>query len=547
MKTHRSNIFLHFLVSISLIASVVWLSECGPKSGQQEAVEEDYYARDQQAMPTESYSEPETEMEKEETLNDDTTEPEMNTEEYDRIHENPFVSTISNPVSTFSIDVDRAAYANVRRFLNQSQMPPPDAVRIEEMINYFDYDYEQPSAQHPFSTSLEMAQCPWNSGHYLMSIGLQGKDIEVEQVPASNLVFLLDVSGSMDQPNKLPLVKNAMHILMEKLRPRDRVAIVVYAGAAGMVLESTPCTPEGKDEIISAFENLTAGGSTAGGEGIELAYKIAKDHFITDGNNRVILATDGDFNVGTSSDGALERLIENKRDDGIFLTVLGVGMGNYKDSKMEKLSNAGNGNYAYIDNVLEARKTLGTEIWGTLFTIAKDVKIQIEFNPAQVKGYRLIGYENRMLNREDFDDDTKDAGEIGAGHSVTAIYEIIPSDSDEEIPGHTELEYQNTQLVPSENMLTLKLRYKQPDEDESTLIEHRIKASEIESSENVSQNFRWAAAVTQFGLLLRGSEYRANASYSSVLEMANSAKGNDPEGYRAEFIRLVKIAESLDH
>lgn len=477
------------------------------------------------------------------TGNDDGVPQEkFNTEEYDKINENPFVATINHPLSTFSVDVDRASYSNIRRYLTGNQMPPKDAARIEEMINYFHYDYPQPKDEHPFSISMEMGKCYWNKEHYLVSIGLKGKELKTNELSNSNLVFLIDVSGSMSSPNKLPLLKQSFKVLMEKLRPEDKVAIVVYAGAAGLVLPSTSCSK--KDKIISAFDNLNAGGSTAGGAGVKLAYKIAKQNLIEDGNNRVILATDGDFNIGQSSDASLERLIEEKRKDGIFLTVLGFGMGNYKDSKMEKLSNAGNGNYAYIDNILEAKKTLGKELWGTLYTIAKDVKIQVEFNPAKVKGYRLIGYENRMLRKEDFNDDKKDAGDIGAGHTVTAIYEIIPASSKEEIPGVDELEYQKTKVVKSKNMMTVKLRYKKPDEDKSKLIKNRIKESDIKSND-LSNNFRFAAAVAEFGLLLRESKFKGNSTYNHVIELAKSAKGKDDDGYRAEFIRLVEIAEAL--
>ena len=469
----------------------------------------------------------------------------FNTESYDKIDENTFKLVLENPVSTFSVDVDRAAYANVRRFLNDNSLPPVDAVRIEELINYFDYDYAQPTDEHPFAVHMEMGACPWNEEHHLVSIGLQGKEIEVQNLPASNLVFLIDVSGSMGwDANKLPLLKQAFKILIQELRPEDRVAMVVYAGAAGCVLQSTP--GDRKQTIISALDRLEAGGSTAGGEGIRLAYEIAKKNYIPGGNNRVILATDGDFNVGESSDAAMERLIEDKRDEGVFLTVLGFGMGNYKDSKMEKLSNAGNGNYAYIDNILEAKKVLGKEMWGTLYTIAKDVKIQIEFNPAHVKAYRLVGYENRLLNREDFNDDTKDAGDIGSGHTVTALYEIIPAGSDEEINGSDELEYQNVTLNTSPNLMTLKLRYKKPDEDKSQLIVHRIREKDIKEEE-LSDNFTFAAAVAEFGMLLRDSEFKANSSYDHVMEAARSARGEDEEGYRIEFIRLVETASLIDN
>lgn len=482
-----------------------------------------------------------TGMDKVKMEKDDFKEEDFNTESYDKITENAFVSPINEPLSTFSVDVDRAAYANVRRYLEGNQLPPQDAVRIEEMINYFNYSYPQPTGEDPFSVNLEYAECPWSPTHQLIAIGLKGKEIEVNEVPSSNLVFLIDVSGSMSDANKLPLLKQSFKILIEKLRPSDRVAMVVYAGAAGVVLPSTSC--DEKDKIIGAFDKLEAGGSTAGGEGIKLAYKIAKDNFIQGGNNRVILATDGDFNIGESSDAAMERLIEKKREEGVFLTVLGFGMGNYKDSKMEKLSNAGNGNYAYIDNILEAKKTLGKEFFGTIYTIAKDVKIQIEFNPAKIKAYRLIGYENRMLKKEDFNDDKKDAGDIGAGHTVTALYEIIPAGSNEEIPGVDELEYQKTKVVKSDDLMTLKLRYKQPDASTSKLIKHKINEKDLKKE--LSQNFQWATAVTELGLLLRDSKHKGSASFDNVLKRAKNAKGQDSEGYRAEFIKLVEIAQLL--
>ena len=467
----------------------------------------------------------------------------FNTEEYDRIYENPFVSVIRNPLSTFSVDVDRASYANVRRMLENNQQPYADAVRIEELINYFNYDYPQPTGKDPFSVNLEISNCPWNKGHQLLSIGLQGKEIDVDNVPNSNLVFLIDVSGSMSDANKLPLLKSSFKILIEKLRPQDRVAMVVYASATGVVLPSTSC--DEKEKIMAAFDQLEAGGSTAGGEGIKLAYKIAKENFIDGGNNRVILATDGDFNIGVSSDAAMVRLIEEKREDGVFLTILGFGMGNYKDSKMEKLSNAGNGNYAYIDNILEAKKTLGKEFFGTIYTIAKDVKIQIEFNPAQVKAYRLIGYENRMLKAEDFNDDTKDAGEIGAGHTVTALYELIPADSKEEVPGIDELEYQKSTVVKSNDLMTLKLRYKKPDADVSQLIKQKVRKSDILKN-NTSNNFNWAASVAEFGLLLRASKFKGDSNWEQVITRAKATKGQDNEGYRAEFIKLAEIAQLLE-
>ena len=352
---------------------------------------------------------------------------EFNTEQYNRIYDNEFLMAKDNPLSTFSIDVDTASYSNIRRFLNNNQLPPKDAVRIEEMINYFSYDYPQPKENEPFSVTTEVAACPWNKDHQLVLIGLQGRNVETANLPPSNLVFLLDVSGSMQDTDKLPLIKSAFRLLVDQLRPQDRVSIVVYAGSSGLVLDSTP--GDQKQVILQAIDSLNAGGTTAGGEGIKLAYEIAKKNLMKDGNNRVILATDGDFNVGVSSDGDLIRMIEEKRNDGIFLTILGFGMGNYKDAKMEQLADKGNGTIAYIDNLLEAKKVFVSGLSGTLLTIAKDVKIQVEFNPTKIKAYRLIGYENRMLKKEDFNDDKKDAGEIGAGHSVTALYEIALADS----------------------------------------------------------------------------------------------------------------------
>ena len=471
---------------------------------------------------------------------------EHNTEAYDAVKENVFVSTQKNPLSTFSIDVDTAAYANMRRFLNQNQLPPKDAVRIEEMVNYFHYNYPDPKGKHPFSITTEISSAPWNPEHRVLMIGLQGKKVDTSKMPRNNLVFLLDVSGSMNNPNKLPLLKKSFKLLVENMRADDRVAIVVYAGAAGLVLPSTP----GKeaDKILAALDKLSAGGSTAGGAGIKLAYKIAKENFIKDGNNRIILATDGDFNVGASSDGEMVRLIEEKRKEGVFLTVLGLGRGNYKDAKMEKLADKGNGNYAYIDTIMEAKKVLVTEMGSTLLTIAKDVKIQIEFNPAKVKGYRLVGYENRMLKNEDFNDDTKDAGEMGAGHSVTAFYEIIPADSDEELPGVDKLKYTDAKISDaakkSPELATIKFRYKAPKEDESQLIVEPVLDKGIHWKKT-SQDFRFASAVVELGLLLRGSEFKGAATFESLIARAKNAAGKDPHGYRAEFIRLAEMAEAL--
>jgi len=464
---------------------------------------------------------------------------EHNTESYNVINENIFKDVINNPLSTFSIDVDKASYSNVRRYLTQNQKPPKDAVRIEELINYFDYDYPQPKDEHPFSVNIEHEKCPWNEKNELVLIGLKGENINEKEIPACNLVFLLDVSGSMDEPNKLPLIKQSFKYLINNLRPEDKVAIVVYAGAAGVILESTPGSE--KNKITTALNNLQAGGSTAGGEGITLAYKIAKQNFIPNGNNRVILATDGDFNIGASSDAEMVRLIESKRDDGIFLTILGFGMGNYKDSKMVSLADAGNGNYGYVDNILEAKKMFGTELWGTLYTIAKDVKIQVEFNPAYVKAYRLIGYEKRLLNKEDFNNDKKDAGEIGCGHSVTALYEVVPAGSDQKVSDVDPLEYQKAQVVDSKYAMTVKLRYKKPNEDKSILMVEKYKPSGYTNSNNIN----FAAAVAQFGMLLRDSEFKGTANWTNVIKMAKEAKGVDEFGYRNDFIKMIEMAEML--
>jgi Ca-activated chloride channel homolog len=471
----------------------------------------------------------------------------FNTEDYSNIVENKFLAAMQNPLSTFSIDVDEAAYSNVRRYLQNGTIPPAGAVRIEEMINYFDYSYPQPKSDDPFTVNTEIAYCPWNPQHKLVHIGLQGKEIPLENLPAANLVFLVDVSGSMDEPNKLPLVQASMNMLADQLREKDRVAIVVYAGSAGLVLPST--SGSNKTKIKEAINNLEAGGSTAGGEGIMLAYKVARENFIKEGNNRIILATDGDFNVGLSSDDDMVRLIEMERKSGVFLSVLGYGMGNYKDNKMQLLADKGNGNHSYVDNINEARKVLVSEFGSTLFTIAKDVKIQIEFNPAKVQAYRLIGYENRMLASEDFNDDTKDAGELGSGHTVTALYEIIPAGVKSEfIKSVDPLKYQsNDEKVVRSNtneMLTIKLRYKKPDGDISKLITHTVNDNHT-IIENTSDNFRFSAAVAEFGLLLRNSEFKQQSSFQQVISLAKSAKGADANGYRAEFIQLVQSAGSL--
>jgi Ca-activated chloride channel family protein len=471
-------------------------------------------------------------------------EPLFNTEEYGHFDENPFLKAADNPLSTFSIDVDRASYSNVRRFLRDGQRPPRDAVRIEEMINYFNYDYPEPAGGQPFSVTTEIARAPWNEKNRLLLIGLQGRHMKTADLPANNLVFLIDVSGSMESPDKLPLLKRSLELLVDELRPQDRVAIVVYAGNAGLVLPSTPGSNKGA--INAAIEQLDAGGSTAGGEGIKLAYKVAKDNFLQSGNNRVILATDGDFNVGVSSDGELEQLIEQKRRDHIYLTVLGFGTGNIKDSKMELLADKGNGNYAYVDSLAEARKVLVQEMGATLFTIAKDVKIQIEFNPAHVAAYRLIGYENRILRKEDFNDDKKDAGDIGAGHSVTALYELVTPGG--EIPGEGSvdpLKYQtHTAANSSPEMLTLKLRYKDPDSETSKLITQPLLDAHGDIA-TASDNLRFAAAVAEMGMLLRDSKYKGDASYDEVRQLAQKSLGRDEEGYRADFLSMIAAASRL--
>ncbi|MEO8451928.1 MAG: von Willebrand factor type A domain-containing protein [Gemmatimonadota bacterium] len=462
----------------------------------------------------------------------------FNTEEYRRIQENSWQASGRNPLSTFSIDVDAASYSNVRRFITEGKLPPKDAVRIEEMINYFHYDYPDPSGDDPFSVTTELSDAPWHRGHKLALIGLQGRRLSIEHLPPNNLVFLIDVSGSMYSPDKLPLVKSAFRMLVNELRPQDRVALVVYAGAAGVVLPSTP--GDQKDRILDAIGKLEAGGSTAGGAGIKLAYQTARDNLLTHGNNRVILATDGDFNVGVSSDGELTRLIEDERRDGISLTVLGFGTGNLKDAKMEQLADKGNGHYAYVDNLLEAKKVFVREIGATLLTIAKDVKIQVEFNPSKVASYRLVGYENRMLAAEDFNDDAKDAGELGAGHSVTALYEIVPVgvETDVKVGSVDPLKYQGEarSRMGSDEWYTVKLRYKPPTSNTSLKLERVVRGD----SKSPSADFRFASSVAEFGMVLRESEFRGQASLAAVLDRARRARGDDEEGYRAEFIRLVE-------
>lgn len=475
-----------------------------------------------------------------------TTPDDFNTEAYDRIKDNPFLSVTHNPLSTFSIDVDTASYSNMRRFLRDDMLPPKDSVRIEEMLNYFSYRYDEPSGEDLFAAKVEVASAPWTTDHRLVQIGLKAKEVAEADRPASNLVFLLDVSGSMQPVNKLPLLQKAFRLLVEKLRGKDRVAIVVYAGASGLVLP--PTSGDRKEKILQALDNLRAGGSTNGGSGIQLAYQTAVSHFTPDGINRVILATDGDFNIGITDQGNLIRLVEEQAKSGVFLSVLGFGTGNVKDSTMEKLADKGNGHYAYIDRISEARKVLVEEMGSTLMTVAKDVKIQIEFNPARASAYRLIGYENRLLRAEDFNDDTKDAGEIGAGHTVTALYEVVPVGVPMQLPSVDPLKYtspiQSSSSSSSDELVTVKLRYKRPDGQTSQLMEHAVEDSG-QGYEQASPDFRFTAAVASFGMILRESPHRGSSSFEQVLELARGALGTDWGGYREEFMALVRKADWL--
>lgn len=467
----------------------------------------------------------------------------FNTEAYDRIIDNPFLTVRDNPLSTFSIDVDTASYSNVRRFLNEGQLPPKDAVRIEELLNYFNYDYAVPTDEHPFAAHVEISECPWAAAHRLARVGLKGKVIAPEHRPDCNLVFLIDVSGSMEDANKLPLVVRALELLVKQLTEKDRVAIVVYAGSSGVVLDSTHGA--NKRAILAALRRLRAGGSTNGGAGIELAYQIAVNNFIKGGANRVILCTDGDFNVGVSSAGDLTRMIQDKARSGVFLTVLGFGMGNYKDGTLEKLADLGNGNYGYIDTLAEAKKMLVEQLNATLITIARDVKLQIEFNPAQVSAYRLIGYENRILRKEDFNDDEKDAGELGSGHTVTALYEIVPAGQQVRSAGVDALKYQRTddRLVDSAETMTVKLRYKLPDQETSRLM--TMAAIDPGTAlAQASKDFKFAAGVAAFGMVLRDSEHKGAATFP--LAETLSAEGNNGSEYRQEFAELIRSAAKLN-
>ncbi len=468
-----------------------------------------------------------------------------NTEEYDRIIENTFFDVIESPLSTFAADVDAASYSNARRFIMSDQLPYEDVVRTEEFINYFSYDYPQPENGDPLSINIEYSECPWNEDNKLVHKGLQGKQLAAEEQLPSNLVFLIDVSGSMADNNKLPLLKKSFRLLIDQLKPEDKISIVVYASRTGLMLPATAGSE--KHKIMAVIDQLVAQGSTAGGAGIQLAYKIAAENYIEGGNNRVILATDGDFNVGISSTSELVKFIESKRDDGIFLTAMGFGMGNYKDNRLQELADRGNGNHAYIDNILEAKKVLVTEINSTLYTIAKDVKIQVEFNPAKVKSYRLLGYENRKLEDKEFTDDKKDAGEIGAGHSVTALYEIVPADNYESADSY-ELKYQESRIKESaynsNEVLTVRIRYKDPDGDASKEFSQVLSSDPVELSLS-SDNFRFSAAVAEFAMILRNSEFKGSADIESVIELANSSKGKDRFGYRSEFLNLVERADIL--
>lgn len=471
--------------------------------------------------------------------------PQNSNESYDIWEENPFELSTGQPLSTFSIDVDNAAYSNIRRMINNGQIVDKNAVRVEEMINYFKYNYPQPSVNEPFSIYTEYNDCAWNPQHKILKIGLQGKTLVEKNLPSSNLVFLIDISGSMNAANKLPLLKSSFKVLLERLRPQDKVAIVTYAGNAGIALEPTSASQ--KEKIMTALENLQSGGSTAGAEGIITAYKLAEENFVKNGNNRVILATDGDFNVGVSNNEDLKAMIENKRKSGVFLTCLGFGMGNYKDNRLEMLADKGNGNYAYIDNIQEANKFLGKEFAGSMYAIAKDVKIQIEFNPKLVKAYRLIGYESRKLKTEDFINDKIDAGELGIGHTVTALYEVIPANSTSKfLPKGSDLKY--TEVKTKDNLgnelATIKFRYKKPNEEESKELIQTVSNSQKEIN-SASLDFRFANAVAWFGLVLRDSQYISNKSLEDIINLAKQGKSSDEDGYRAEFIRLMESYKSI--
>ena len=464
-----------------------------------------------------------------------------NTESYRAFTDNKFIKVSTEPLSTFSIDVDKASYSNMRRFINKGEVPPADAIRVEELVNYFKYDYPKPEGDDPVAFGIEVGKCPWDSKHRLVKIGLKAREIDTDNLPAANFVFLIDFSGSINSEGKLDLVKSSMKLLVNNLRSIDRVAIVVYAGAAGQVLPSTPGSE--KSKILDSLNGLSAGGSTAGGEGIVLAYKIAKENFVKGGNNRIILCTDGDFNVGVSSNDGLEKLIENERQSGVFLSILGYGMGNYKDDKMQTLAQAGNGNHAYIDNMQEANKVLVSEFGGTMFTVAKDVKLQIEFNPLKVDSYRLIGYETRLLEKEDFNIDQKDAGDMGMGHTVTAFYEVIPAKDKKDEKSKVvdtsvdPLKYQTMSPTGSDELLTVKLRYKHPESEKSKLMAVPVIDDGLD---NVSDDFKFGSAVAMFGIMLRDDKQHSSSDLDKVISRAKLGYGKDEDGYRREFVRLVQ-------
>ncbi|HTH81345.1 MAG TPA: von Willebrand factor type A domain-containing protein [Mucilaginibacter sp.] len=468
-------------------------------------------------------------------------------ESYGRIIENQFTDPKVTPLSTFAVDVDAASYANIRRFINNGQLPPKNAVRIEEMINYFHYDLPEPTNGEPVAIKTELSTAPWNPQHQLVRIGLKAKNVKTDKLPPSNLVFLIDVSGSMFEANKLPLVKTAMKMLVDQLRPNDHVAIVVYASEVGIKLASTP--GDQKVKIKDVIDQLGAGGGTAGGAGISMAYQVARQNFIKGGNNRIILTTDGDFNVGPSSNKDMEQLIEEERGSGVSISILGFGMGNLKDSKMERMADKGHGNYAYIDNITEATKSMVTEFGGTLFTVAKDVKLQVEFNPANVQAYRLLGYEDRLMAKEDFNNDTKVAGDMGVGHTVTALYEIIPAGVKDSFTGSVDpLKYQKVArdkpVSNSPGVMTVKFRYKQPDSEVSKMESVVVNNKPIET-DKTSEDFRFAAAVAEYGMLLRNSQFKQNSRFDQLIKMAKGAKGKDEDGYRSEFIRLAESTMNM--
>ncbi len=460
-------------------------------------------------------------------------------EGYNSTRENDFKNAVNNPLSTFSIDVDTASYTNIRRYIKDGQRPPQEAVRLEEMVNYFHYNYPKPSGQDPFAMHVEVFKCPWNRNNLLALVGVQGKDIDEESLPPANIVFLLDVSGSMQDDDKLPLLKSAFTMLTGEMRSKDRISIVTYSSNVNVVMEATPGNQ--KNTIMRALDSLESGGSTAGAAGLDMAYKVAQRNFIQNGNNRIILATDGDFNVGVDTEAGLQKLVEQKRSEGVFLSVMGFGTGNIQDNKMETMADKGNGNYFYIDSITEAYKVMSSEMKGNLYTIAKDVKLQIEFNPAMVSGYRLLGYENRVIKNKDFTNDKKDAGELGAGHTVTALYEIVPANASTEV-GQT-LKYQNVKINAYDEWMTVHLRFKKPTESVSSQLDAAIASSYYRSVPSTDAMF--ATAVVEWGLILKDSKYKGTASYDSVKHLGNMGKGDDEDGFRSEFLQLVDRASNM--